>query len=468
MLRSFRVANHKSFRDEAELLLVPAYDRSRPAVPVAGIFGANAAGKSNLLDALRWMQIAVRESYAAWEPGSGVPRTPFRLDPAGLASPSLYCVELTLDGERYTYGVEVDDERVLDEWLYTYPHNRRRSLFERKDAEIRLGSTVPDFRQRGAQLARQTRANALFLSVAAHNALAEVQPVYHWFRSLLTFADGKDVEEEQLVRWLSDELRRVEVLTLIREADLGITDVTIADDSARRAIEAELTVAATEIERLTNEQRRISEKIASAAESDPNLAAARINATRRENEKNQARVRALMAQANGLIAQFRDLAREGRLRFHHGKNNAALSLSEQSAGTRSLISLVSATLGAISSGATMVVDELDASLHPYLAAQLLRMFRDPETNQAAAQLLFTTHDATLLDEDNLARDEIWFVEKNPDSGATRLYPLTDFHPRKHEDVEGRYLAGSYGAVPVLSNYRLRRALAHGRVRDAAA
>jgi AAA domain, putative AbiEii toxin, Type IV TA system len=131
MLRSFRVANHKSIKDEQELLLVPAYDKSRPVVPVAGIYGANAAGKSNLLDALRWMQYAVRSSYAEWEPDAGVPRTPFRLDPAAAAEPSLFSVELVLDGVRHVYGFEVDHERVREEWLYSYPRRRKRIVFRR-------------------------------------------------------------------------------------------------------------------------------------------------------------------------------------------------------------------------------------------------------------------------------------------------------------------------------------------------
>src|SRR5262245_44440662 len=100
VLRSFRVANHKSIRDEAELLLMPAYNKSRPVVPVAAIFGANASGKSNLLDALRWMQRAVRDSYVGWEPSVGVPRKAFRLDPALADVPSLFCVELLLDDVR--------------------------------------------------------------------------------------------------------------------------------------------------------------------------------------------------------------------------------------------------------------------------------------------------------------------------------------------------------------------------------
>ena len=403
MLRSFRVANHKSFRDEAELLLLPAYDKSRPVVPVAGIFGANASGKSNLLGALHWMQVSVRDSYAGWLPGGGVPRHPFRLDPEAAARPSGFCVGVTIDQVLYTYGFEADDERIRTEWLYAYPRNRRRIIFERDGRDIRLGSTIPDHRARVEFLAKHTRRNALFLTVAAHNDLAEVDPVFQWFRTGLVFGPGfpsdhrdreRDQVDPELTRWLPgpgpDHDRLV---ALVRAADLGISDITLRPQEAPKAVE---------------------------------------------------------------------------LLFHHGSLERALTAHEQSAGTISWLGLAQTALRTLDRGGVLVVDEIDASLHPHLTSRLIELFRDAETNPQSAQLLFTTHDATLLDDEILARDEIWFVEKNPDSGVTTLYPLTDFHPRKHENVEGRYLAGGYGAVPVLTHTQFSRALEAQRSTRAAA
>src|SRR5436305_2875591 len=104
---------------------MPAYGKTRPVVPVAALFGANASGKSNILDALRFMQHAVRRSFAEWEPGTGVPRTPFALDPAAADEPSVYVVELLLDGVRHIYGFESADERVREQGLHAYPRHRR-------------------------------------------------------------------------------------------------------------------------------------------------------------------------------------------------------------------------------------------------------------------------------------------------------------------------------------------------------
>jgi len=385
MLRSFRVENHKSIKDEQELSLLPAYDKSRPVVPVAAIFGANASGKSNLLDALRWLQTAVRTSYAAWESGSGIPRTPFRLDPESAALPSGYAVELVLDGARYSYGVELDDERVRGEWLHMYPHNRRRIIFERDDAGVRLGSTVADHKTWGPVLARLTRGNALLLSVAAQNNLAEALPVYEWFRTGLMMAD------EWPERW-ADEFgkliegpRRRTVVDLVRAADVGITDVRSAPG--------------WEVHRWLD------------------------------------------------------------IEFRHGTSDMWLTTREESAGTVRWLHLIVPTLRALELGAVLCVDELDASMHPRLTASFVGLFRDAEVNPRAAQLVFTTHDATLLDpilgDDTMRRDEVWFVEKK-DSAST-LYSLADFKPRKVENWERRYLAGGYGAIPLASEWEFRRA-----------
>src|SRR6266545_3970762 len=144
MLRSFRVANHQSIRDEQELSLLPANDRDRVVVPVAAVFGANAAGKSSVVDVLRdWVQ--------------------------------------------YVYGFTVDDEKVVDEWLYTYTKRRRRVVFERSQDHVDLGAAPAEDRAKGKLIVAMTRPNALFLSTAAASGLPDVMPVYEWFARGLAF-----------------------------------------------------------------------------------------------------------------------------------------------------------------------------------------------------------------------------------------------------------------------------------------
>jgi hypothetical protein len=131
------------------------------------------------------------------------------------------------------------------------------------------------------------------------------------------------------------------------------------------------------------------------------------------------------------------------------RGSAKFELHDESEGTQRLYLLAAPLMDVLRSGRVLVVDELDTSLHPLLVRRLVSMFHDPQHNPAGAQLIFTTHDTSLLDQSLFRRDQIWFTEKDPDQ-ATRLYPLTDFSPRKSEAIERGYLGGRYGAVPVFA------------------
>ncbi|HET8660631.1 MAG TPA: ATP-binding protein [Micromonosporaceae bacterium] len=393
MLRSFRVANHKSIRAEQELSLLPVYDKGRPVLPVAGVFGANASGKSNLLDALSWMRTAVNESYASWKPGAGVARWPFRLDPTAVAEPSLYSTELVVEGVRQTYGFEVDDERVRQEWLYTYPHNRKRIIFERQDGSWSFGSTVAH--SDVEVLRRLTRDNALFLSVAGQSGLAETAPAYSWFGHHLLSAYRYDRRRVgQIVAFLDGApQRRRRLVALTRAADLGLADIRVRPTAA--------------------------------------------------------------AESSQVMLEKPDLE------FLHGGSGVAMRSWEQSQGTLEWLALLVPALTALEKGSVLCVDELDASLHSRLTPRLIELFRSEETNPAGAQLIFTTHDATLLGtsfgEDILARDEVWFVEKDR-AGATTLFSYRDFRPREGENIQKKYLSGTFGAVPMVSEWSFRSAV----------
>jgi uncharacterized protein len=199
VLLRFRVANHRSLRDEQELSLVaqPRKGEAKPTGPVpetvlvAGIYGANASGKSNVLDALMFLADAVKDSFAKWPATGGVPRRPFLLDPGMKSRPSLYEADVVVEGVRYTYGFEVDDQRVLSEWLYSYPTgSRKRMLFERASDDFQFGRTLGG---QNSAIAKLTRPNALFLSVAAANSHRLLTVIFRTFdriRPKLAFGEG--------------------------------------------------------------------------------------------------------------------------------------------------------------------------------------------------------------------------------------------------------------------------------------
>lgn len=429
MLRSFRVANHRSIRDEQDLVLLPAYRGAGAVVPVAAIFGANAAGKSTVLDALRFLQLVVRDSYRQWEPGSGIPRHPFLLDPARSLEPSTYVVDLVLDSVRYVYGISLDDGSVRNEWLHRYPHGRKQVVFERDGDQIRLGSTVEDrHRARQGFLSDVTRENASALGVGAMIDLSEVEPVYDWFRRLLQVqlhpATSASAVSRAITLLGDDGTDRAQLVELVRAADLGITDLHLSQVPGREALD--LWVWLDPVTENTSDDRRQAWRSGTGSH-------------------------------RGEGAPVRQ-----ELTFLHGNSGVALSAQDQSAGTLAWLGLLTSGLEALRTGGVLCVDEIDASLHPRLTARLVGMFKDEQANPESAQLIFTTHDASLLGTslggEVLARDEVWFVEKDRD-GATTLFPLTDFKPRQQENTERRYLGGSYGAVPIVSDDDLRHALA---------
>ncbi len=428
MLLSFRFANHRSFRDEQQLNLTPVYgdgteagEPTPQAVQVVGVFGANASGKSNCLGALAFMRQMVVESDRAVEPGVGLSREPFRLDPEIVRQPSRYVVDLMLGGVRHTYGFTIDDDRVLDEWLYHYPLGRKRRIFERDGNDFAWGEESG--RRPLDQIAEITAPTALFLSTVARFGHSRPEPdpanpqplhnTYRWFYlmsqradpisglSALARAGGSDTEE---VRQL--------VVDLLRAADVGIVGLVVRAGSDSE----EPPLLGTMLQRL---------KSAGATALHP-----------------------------------------PRIQFaHQGPNGTALlDLQDQSTGTRQLLTLGLHAAAMLRTGATMLIDEIDASLHPILTAKLINLFRSPKANPLGSQLIFTSHDAALLGtldaEEILRRDEIWFVEKD-DQGASSLYPLTDFKPRKEgENRQRRYLNGNYGAVPDLSAHLFEQALAN--------
>ncbi|SFD15772.1 AAA family ATPase [Streptomyces aidingensis] len=416
MLLSFRVANHRSIRDEQELSLVAtehnehtARDtgvriegRSVSVLPSVGIFGANASGKSNMLDALRFMRRAVLNSFADWgkEQEGRVPRHPFALAPEAREDTSLFEVELLLGKRpvRYTYGFELSDERVEAEWLHAYPAGRRQEWFDR-DAR-RPDEGAEEFRFRGTGLRGRkeefvafTRPNALFLTVAATMNHPQLAAVHRWFRDNL---------------WLVTSQHDVRART-------GWTRDRIASDAAFR-------------DRLT----------------------------------------ALLVQADLGITGVRTNPDTGEVHLlHRAGDGATVPLDfwqQESLGTHAWFAFLGPLLHVLDHGGTLLADELDSSLHPLLAAEVIRLFQDREANPRTAQLIFTTHDATLLGpsvaERPLDRDQVWVSAKNA-VGETELYPLTAARRavRKDDNLERRYLHGHYGGIPRIGPGDLAREVA---------
>ena len=419
MLVEFRVKNFRSLRDEQVLSLVASTDKTLldthalstglKAAPhllkSAVVYGANASGKSNFVKALQYMRGVVLES-AGLAPGQSYDRLqPFKMDAISGKEPTEFEVTFLLDGVRYQYGFAMTRQRIVSELLLDYKAFKPQRWFERH-FDTESGKDVYDFgpRLKGTKNLWEgaTRPNALFLSMAVQLNSEALRSVFDWFANrLVIFSEQSPLSPQFSVQMLKQEPQRKLICDFLRAADISIADIEV---STRQAM-----VHSIRFDLATG---------------------------KREEEASEQPV--------------------DEVKFRHTTDHgeAMFDLTDESSGTRNLLFLAGPILDILDKGLTLVVDELDTSLHTLLVQALVRLFHRPEVNTGGAQLIFTTHDTSLLDAYGLfRRDQIWFVEKKQDQ-SSKLYTLLEFSPRKNEALERGYLQGRYGALPFLHDQDL--------------
>jgi uncharacterized protein len=429
MLASFRFRNYRSFLNEQEFSLwsdapkrPSGNGRGREPLTVAAIYGANASGKSNLLRAMAFGRSAVLRSYRNWDPDGGVPGyAPFLLAAGSPQLPTTIEFELLAEETRYQYGFECTASSFTREWLYTYPQGKRQTLFERDSAATEPWYFGRRFAGPNRLVASTTRDNSLFLSAAASAGHQGTRPVFEWFSRHLPGVVGPQDRQERMVASLAtlneaEHRNRIgQLRSLLRAADLGIVDAKV-----RQRELSEL------------ERERLVRVLRAMADSDED-----------------ARVEDAIRESVDLASRY--------IEFAHSADDGTtvpLPVGAESYGTMSLVALAGPVFVALEDGDTLLIDELDASLHPQLVASIVELFLNPVSNPNRAQLIFTTHDTTLLGNLSgkarpLDRALVWFTEKDK-AGSSSLFPLTDFSPRRDENLERGYLQGRFGAVPVIT------------------
>ncbi|WP_159037248.1 AAA family ATPase [Streptomyces specialis] len=439
MLLNFRIANFRSLKEPQEFDLRAVYGgQQEPALNVAAVYGANASGKSNLLRGLRFMHDAVLD-HSDWKTRGRIRVEPFLLDDTSKDEPSSFSVDLLVQGVRYVYGFSVTQERVVEEWLHSFPKKKKRILFEREGDEYYFG---PSFASARANLLKEiTDSKSLYLSSAAKAKQSEAAAVFAWFSESLWFVSDED-ESRQLQRHITREVlldaaMAPRIQSLLKAADLGIEE-TRAEDVSTFHFEED-TENLVEDGSLTIRRDRSGRTAILYRGTPPELTAGLRNLLESE-----------------ILVQFK----------HLGETPMDFTLSQESRGTKTWFDISGVVVRALENGWTLVVDELDTSLHPLLLAQMIRLFQNAESNGTGAQLIFTTHDASLMGrhggEELLRRDEIWFTQKDASTGSTELYPLTDFKPRAGLNWEKRYLGGAVGAVPYINQRDFENVASGGR------
>ena len=441
MLLRFGVANHRSIRDYQELLLTaskripkerlitPIDILDEEALPVAALYGANASGKSNILEAMVEMKRLVVMSHKGADATDAIQRHPFRLDDESSTKPTKFDCTFTVGSASnsvatnvYEYGFEVTDTEVVREWLYRTVRRTRTSthrLFEREtsDGKVRV-DFGPQLRGENKIIMGFTRPNSLFLSVAAQNNHPELMQIQEWIaRDWHCVQEAAPMSSDVAANAAFGSNHMEQLRELLVQADAGIGEVTVkevdADEQAKAAAGA---------------FKEVFEQLKDDAPT-PHLTA--------------------------MFANFAASLEGKRLDFQHAASSGMrpLPYSSESRGTRMLLSLLLPALDALGSGGLLIVDELDSSLHPNLAQAFLSLFEAADSNPNGAQLIFSTHDVALLGSGLLAHDEIWITEKNRE-GVTTFTPLTDYRIRSRVDVEMAYRNGRFGGTPNVQNFLL--------------
>lgn len=414
MLLQFSVSNYGSIKNEVLFSLIPSSDKSHPenlvvsgdykANAITAIYGANASGKSTLFKAMTSAINYIRNSNM-YQVGQPVPVVPFKFCDNPENNPTK--IEFTFvadDGIKYVYGFSATVKAVVEEYLYYYKSSRPSKVFERRNDEYSFSrGDKADL----SPLTRMNTSNKLFLSTAtAWNAEQTAIP-FSWFAEKIdtqTSLDTLSVQALEEYRVHKEE-NIAFVVDLMKQADINITDVDVETKEVKPETAGGLAFEGFVI--------------------------------------NNQIIRPPVSYHTEIITGHSITDESGRTRKY------ALPLAEESMGSIQLFYFAPFLKRTLEKGKVLMIDEIDRSLHPFIVRFLINVFRNKEMNRNGSQLIFTTHETSILSLDTFRRDEVYFTEKNNETGITDLYALDDFSVRKDENIEKGYLIGRYGAIPFL-------------------
>ena len=410
MLLQFICSNFASIRDEVILSLEPASaDREHPenivkkgeysALNEIAIYGANASGKSNLFRAMTYALMIIRDSSNR-QVNDPIPVIPFKFDDSSPTKPTKF--EFTFvakDGRKYIYGFSADRVKVHEEYLYFSTSSGESMIFDRTGENYEFsGDLSGDLRAHLELVQRMNTQNKLFLATATSWNVKTTLIPYKWLSEELETFNSVAISDMRMpgsiLRMYRDNQKYAEfTIDLLQNADINIDSVSINS--------------------------------LNISDSDINLDELGDTA---------------MLPMTKILTQHR---------LNGSDKKYSLTLAEESLGTRMLFGYSPLIKMALDSGKTLFIDEIERSMHPSLVKFLLNMFRSTENNPNGAQLIFITHETTLLARSIFRLDQIYFTEKNSNTAVTTLYSLDEFKVSKSENIEEGYLLGRFGAIPFL-------------------
>lgn len=417
MLLSFTVGNFRSFKENKtfsmraasiqELKEFVREDCSESILPVTAIYGANSSGKSNLLTAMMAMKSLLLSSIKT-NPTEDLETDIFKLDEAYSQEPTHFEVVCTIESKIYRYGFEYNAKKILKEWLYDATKGKEKLLFTRNEN----GIGVDDKFAEGKGKEEMTTDNKLFLSVVANFNGKTSYSVMNWFQHFNIISGINDDDFKLFsINYLSkDSPEAVQVKSFLDGMDLGFSSLKKIEMNLEETFPPEFP-----------------------------------EDLKKELLKKYPNTKAPFLKSGHMVH-----SNDGSV------TEKFFSVEEmESEGTKKILNMSGPIMDTLANGYTLVIDELDAKLHPLLTRKIIETFNSPETNPNKAQLIFATHDTNLLSNKILRRDQIWFAEKDRNDESTDIYPLSDIREQNGDKIrndrvyEKDYINGKYGAIPFL-------------------
>lgn len=420
MLLEFTIGNFLSIKDKKTLSLEATSIKEHLGTNVvkldrfqllrgAVIYGANAGGKSNFIKAMSTMRRIVKQSFDASSTDElGI--TPFLLSTDTSNKPSFFEILFLIGTVRYRYGFEVDNTSVKSEWLFESKIKSEKPLFIREGDGIDVSQGFKEAKD----LEEKTRENALFLSVLDQFNGTTAKSIMKWFSNFITISDLSHERYKNVTfKMLEDENLKPQLLDFYKRLDLGFDEI----DVEKKPFEAK------DFTKLFNEE--FAKQFLSDIEGKSKIDIKTIH--KKYNNENE-------------VVGFEkfDMRRQ------------------ESSGTNKVFNISGPVFDVLKNGGVLIIDELDASLHPLITLTITKLFNSSEFNKTNAQLIFATHDTNLFEYGHYRRDQIYFVEKDV-YGASDLYSLVEYKEdggkkvRKDRSFEKDYIQGRYGAIPYIGN-----------------
>jgi AAA15 family ATPase/GTPase len=429
MLISFSFSNWKCFRDEVTFSLVAGREKhfadrlpkvskyKLKTLPIAAIYGANASGKSALVSALAFAQKFI---VRGTEPEQKIPLNTFLLDKEHRDMNSFFSFTILVDKHIYEYSFELSEEKVIYEKLDLILKNSVKNIFERlgkgEKPKVKINSVSKDYLDILNLIGNKTtRNNQLFLTGTIYQGCKFFRSIYDWFREKLVII-GPESQYIPILN-LASEKNKEQYAKLLNSLDTGIIDILL------------------QISDIPDDEKKTLTKI---FQDKINAGEELLMSEYGRKDRSVYRISRDHIEANKVVSVHKDVDGEP----------VVFSFSNESDGTNRLLDLLPAFIELKNqTGKVYIIDELDRCLHTKLSKTLLKYYLNSCNENSRSQLIFTTHDVMLMDQNTFRRDELWVTDRSSE-GVSSLYSFSDYKDiRSDKDLRKYYLQGNLKGIP---------------------